>query len=326
MRTTLVTGATGLVGNNVVRRLLEAGQSVRVLVRASADPRPLADLDGLEIVEGDVRDPQAVARAVHGAVSVIHAAAFVHIGWTGLDAARAINVEGTRNVAKAALAERARLVHVSSIDALGLGANGAPADEESVPVGGVLCPYVVTKRESEQVVLNLVEQGLAASIVNPGYMIGPYDWKPSSGRMLLSVARGWGLLAPLGINCYCDVRDVVSGILAALEHGRTGRRYILGGQMLTYFQAWRIFAEVAGATPPVFPIGPVIRYGAGHVGDLVGRITGREPDVNSASTAIAAQKRNFSSARAQAELGYRPRHLRDAAADAWRWFRQNGYA
>jgi nucleoside-diphosphate-sugar epimerase len=324
--TTLVTGATGLVGNNVVRRLLEERGTVRVLVRHGADPRPLADLDGVEIVHGDVRDPQAVARAVRGADRVIHAAAHVHIGWTGLDAARAINVEGTRHVAQAVLAAGTRLVHVSSIDAIGSGEGGAAADEETVPSGGVLCPYVVTKREAEQVVLSLVEQGLDARIVNPGFMIGPYDWKPSSGRMLLWVARGWGLFAPLGINCYCDVRDVAAGIMAALEQGQSGRRYILGGHMLTYFQVWRIFAEVTGATPPVLPIGPITRRAAGYLGDLVARITGREPDLNSASTAIAAQKRRFSSARAEAELGYRARAFLESAADAWTWFRQHGYA
>ena len=324
--TTLVTGATGLVGNNVVRRLLEEGGAVRVLVRHGADPRPLADLHGIEVVHGDIRDPQAVARAVRGADSVVHAAAHVHIGWSGLDVARAINVEGTRHVAQAALAAGSRLVHVSSVDALGLGVNGAAADEETAPSGGVLCPYVVTKREAEQVILSLVEQGLHASMVNPGFMIGPNDWKPSSGRMLLSVARGWGLFAPLGINCYCDVRDVAAGIMAALERGQSGRRYILGGHMLSYFQAWRIFAKATGATPPVLPIGPITRRTAGFFGDMVARLTGREPDVNSASTAMAAQKRRFSSARAEAELGYRARDLRESAADAWTWFRQHGYA
>lgn len=324
--TTLVTGATGLVGNNVVRRLLAAGQRVRVLVRSSASPRPLADLEGLEITLGDVRDPRSVREALRGADRVVHAAAHVHIGWSGLDAAREINVEGTRHVAQAALEAGTRLVHVSSIDALGLSENGAPADEEAPPIGGVPCPYVVTKREAEQVVLELVEQGLSASIVNPGFMIGPYDWKPSSGRMLLSVARGWGLFAPLGMNCFCDVRDVAAGITAALEHGQPGRRYILGGQSLSYFQAWRIFAEVTGATPPVFPIGPLVRRCAGGVGDLVARLTGREGDVNSASTALAAQKRRFTSARAEGELGYQARPLRESAIDAWTWFRQHGYA
>jgi dihydroflavonol-4-reductase len=129
----------------------------------------------------------------------------------------------------------------------------------------------------------------------------------------------------LGANSYCDVRDVASGILSSIHKGQSGRRYILGGQILSYFQAWRIFAEVTGGTPPVFPAGPLVRIGAGYFGDLVARLTGREPDVNSAATAMSAQKRNFSNARAEKELDYRPRPLREAAADAWAWFRQNGY-
>jgi dihydroflavonol-4-reductase len=321
---TLVTGATGLVGNNVVRALLQSGRPVRALARENADLASLAGLD-VEIARGDVRDPGAVGRAVRGASSVIHAAAFVRIGWHGLEQARAINVVGTRHVAEAARAEGIRMVHVSSLDALGIGGRSRAADESSPPVGGVLCPYVVTKREAEAALQESVDRGLAAAIVNPGYLIGPYDWKPSSGRMLLQVAKGWGLFAPLGANSYCDVRDVVTGILAALERGQPGRRYILGGQVLSYFQAWRIFAEVTGGTPPIVPIGAILRMGAGYAGDLVARLSGREGDINSAATAMSAQWRNFSSARAEAELGYRCRPLREAATDAWEWFRRNGY-
>jgi dihydroflavonol-4-reductase len=321
---TLVTGATGLLGNNIVRHLLAGGHSVRVLARGQSDPRPLAGLH-VDIARGDICDRDAVVRAMVGVELVIHAAGHVHIGWTGLATSRFINVEGTRNLAEAALDQRARFVHVSSLDALGLPAAGCPADEETAPVGGVLCPYVVTKREAEQVVLGLATKGLDARIVNPGFMIGPHDWKPSSGRMLLHVAKGWGLWAPLGSNSYCDVRDVASGILAAVERGEPGRRYILAGEVLSYFQAWRVFAEVTGGTPPMFPAGPLVRIGAGAFGDFMARVTGREPDVNSAATAISAQKRNFSSQRARDELDYRPRPLRQAAADAWAWFRANGY-
>jgi dihydroflavonol-4-reductase len=318
---TLVTGATGLVGNNVCRHILALGQPVRVL----APTRPLADLRNVEIAEGDVRDAAAVRRATQGVGRVVHAAAAVHIGWRGLEEARAINVEGTRNVAEAALAAGAAMVHVSSIDALAAWRGGPPVTEETPVSGGILSPYVVTKREAEAVVQELVGRGLNATIVNPGFMIGPNDWKPSSGQMLLSVARGWGLFVPTGGNCFCDVRDVVAGIYAALERGRPGRRYILGGYALTYRQAWRVFAEVSGGTPPVFPVGPLARYGAGYVGDLIGLITGREPVVNSAAVRIAALKRHFSSARAEAELGYRNRPFRESAADAWRWFKEHGY-
>ena len=236
---TLVTGATGLVGNNVVRCLLARGDTVRVLARRTSDPRPLAGLDRVQHFEGDVRDRGAVNRAAAGVDYVVHAAAYVHIGWTGWDVARAINVQGTRHVATAARDAGAMLVHVSSIDALAPGSANVPADEDSPPEGGVLCPYVVTKREAEQVVFDEIQRGLRASIVNPGFMIGPYDWKPSSGRMLLSVARGWGLFAPLGVNSYCDVRDVAGGIVAACERGQVGRRYVLTGANLSYFQAWR---------------------------------------------------------------------------------------
>jgi dihydroflavonol-4-reductase len=322
---TLVTGATGLVGNNVVRRLVADEHQVRVLARTTADSRPLADLPQVAIHHGDVRDAESVQRAAEGVDSIVHAAASVHIGWHGMEEARAINVAGTRNVAQAALRANARMVHVSSIDALGVWQGGPPVTEETPIEGGISCPYVVTKRAAEQVLLELVESGLKASIVNPGFMLGPNDWKPSSGKMLLSVARGWGLWVPTGGNCFCDVRDVADGILAALERGQPGRRYILGGENLTYREAWRIFAEVSGGTPPVFPVGPLVRYGAGYVGDIVAKFTRNEPLVNSAATAIAAQKRCFSSDRAKAELGYHARPVREAAADAWAWFKSHGY-
>ena len=320
----LVTGATGLVGNNVVRLLLERGSRVRVLTRSSSNPRPLAGL-AVETASGDVRDAESVQRAIDGTDCVIHAAAHVHIGWTGLELARAVNVAGTAAVAASARRAGVRMVHVSSVDALGLAPHGAPSDEETPAGGGVLCPYVLTKREAERAVLDEVAAGLDARIVNPAYMIGPWDWKPSSGRMLLEVARNRALFAPLGTNNFCDVRDVAAGVLAAAERGQTGRRYILGGQRLSYFQAWRVFAKVTRSLPPLLPAGPLIRIAAGRCGDLWTRLSGREGDINSAATTSSAQQRNFQSTRAQRELQYHSRPLVESATDAWNWFRENGY-
>jgi len=322
---TLVTGATGLVGNNVVRLLLARGREVRVLTRDASNMRSLEGLD-VEHARGDVRDADSVRQAVKGVGLVIHSAAHVHIGWTGLDLARAVNVEGTRNVAEAARAEGIKMVHVSSIDALGVRPLSDPATEDTPPDNGVLCPYVVTKREAEQVVLEAVGRGLNATIVNPSFMLGPWDWKPSSGRMLLQVAKGRGVFAPLGTNNFCDVRDVAEGILLAAEQGQPGRRYILGGETLSYFQAWRLFAHVTGSWPPLLPAGPLIRIAAGKVGDLLTRMTGRESDVNSAATTMSASQRHVTSARAQAELGYNPRPVREAVETAWAWFKEYGYA
>jgi dihydroflavonol-4-reductase len=170
-----------------------------------------------------------------------------------------------------------------------------------------------------------VLQGLDAVIVNPGFMLGPWDWKPSSGRVLLKIATGWALLAPPGANSYCDVRDVATGILAALEKGRSGQRYVLAGQTLSYREAIKLFARIVGTRPPIRTARNVTVNLVGRVGDLLTRITGRESDVNSAATAMSLLPKNFSSARAKAELGYQSRDVEQSASDAWAWFQKHGY-
>jgi dihydroflavonol-4-reductase len=320
----LVTGGTGLLGNNVVRLLIERGMPVRTLVRATSDPRPLEGLS-VERAAGDIRDVEAVRSACSGVDLVVHCAAHVHIGRTGLQLQEEVNIEGTRCVAEAALAAGCRMVHVSTIDAVGLGSRRAPADEQTPDGRTVLCPYVVTKRAAEKQVLQCVRRGLHAVIVNPGCMLGPWDWKPSSGRMLLEVARGRAWVAPRGVNCFCDVRDVAEGVLAAAELGQVGQRYILGGHSITYFEAWKVFARVTGVRPPILHVGPVILTITGVVGDLKTRWTGREGDVNSASVAMSRLPKYYSSRRAEEELGYRIRSVEEAAQAAWDWFQTHGY-
>jgi dihydroflavonol-4-reductase len=268
----LVTGGTGLVGNNVVRRLLEAGRQVRVLVRPRPDGTDRS-LQGLTLDQrvGTLEDEDSLQQAVDGARLVIHSAAVVHCGM-------------------------------------------------------VECPYVITKRAAEAAVLAEIDRGLDAVIVNPVYMIGPWDWKPSSGRMLLEVGSGKGLLAPPGANDFVDVRDVVSGIEAAAARGQTGRRYILGGHPLTYLEAWRIFAEVTGRRSPLGNAPPLAVRTAGWFGDLAATVLRREPPVNSAAAGMSMLRHNFSCRRAQTELGYRFRPFAETVTDAWVWFCEHGYA
>ncbi|NDH93594.1 MAG: NAD-dependent epimerase/dehydratase family protein [Planctomycetia bacterium] len=162
--TCFVTGGTGLVGNNIVRRLLEGGSQVRVLVRPRQGGTDRS-LEGLSVDQrtGTLEDEACLQQAVDGASLVIHSAAVVHCGWRHSEEMRRVNVEGTSRLARAARRAGARFVHVSSVDALGLRADGLPADEETPPGGMVECPYVVTKREAEAAVLAEVDQGLDAT-------------------------------------------------------------------------------------------------------------------------------------------------------------------
>jgi dihydroflavonol-4-reductase len=331
----LVTGATGLVGNNVARLLVNRNDNVRVLVRPGQRPGPTADARQaaggafaalpVDMVAAALHDEAAMQRAVDGTTHVIHSAAMVHCGWRHLAEMRHVNVEGTRVVARAARRAGARLIHVSSVDAIGLRSDGVPADEETPPGGMLECPYVVTKRQAEAAVLEEVDKGLDAVIVNPVYMIGPWDWKPSSGRMLLEVGAGRGLFAPPGSNDFVDVRDVAQGILSAMSRGQTGRRYILGGQPLSYLDAWRIFARVSGRLQPLGIAPRPFVHVAGWCGDLASLLTRRELPVNSAATGMSMLAHNFSCARAVAELGYTRRPFEAAAQDAWDWFVGHGY-
>ena len=319
----VVTGATGLVGNNVVRLLVQRGSNVRAVVRSAG-----RSLEGLHVqtATATLDDEHALQRAIDGAAAVVHSAALVHCGWRHREEMHAANVDGARRVARAARRAGARMVHVSSVDAIGLTRDGSPADEETPPGGMPECPYVVTKREAERAVLEEVEQGLDAVIVNPVYMIGPWDWKPSSGRMLLEVGAGKGLFAPPGANDFVDVRDVAAGVLAALEKGRTGRRYILGGHSLSYLEAWRFFARAAGRMQPLGVAPRAAVRIAGWVGDMASLFTRRELPVNSAAATMSMLPHNFSSARAQVELGYSFRPFDTTVADAWGWFVDHGYA
>jgi dihydroflavonol-4-reductase len=322
---TLVTGATGLLGNNVVRLLLEQGQAVRVLVRAAADSRPLAGLD-VERVEGDVRDLDSVRRATAGTSGVIHCAGLVKIGWSRLQEARAINVTGTENVAQAVREAGMRMVHVSTVNTLAVLRSGDLADETMPPQNNVHCAYVVTKQAAELILLDEVSRGLDALIVHPGYMLGPWDWKPSSGVMLLEVAKKFAPFAPRGGMTVCDARDVSSAAIRALRCGRTGERYILGGTNLPYLKLWQIFANVTGKRiRPFFRMTRLMGLIGGSWGDLQTKITGREGNVNSAAIRMSKQLHYYSSAKAEAELGFHSRSVEESARDAWEWFQQHGY-
>ncbi len=318
----LVTGATGLLGNNVVRTLLERGEhDVCVLARNAAD-RSLAGLS-CEVHPGDVRDRAAVLAASQGCDAVIHSAAVVQLGWTKLAEHREINVVGTQNVLAAARESGAKLLYVSTVDTLGVGRGQDTLAEGSSPGHKIRSTYVVTKTEAEEAVEQAIVKGQYAVIVHPGFMLGPWDWKPSSGRMLLAVARSQAPFAPIGGGSVCDVRDVASAIAIALERGASGRHYILAGHNIAYFELWKQMATVTGGRAPYMRAGPLMRVIGATFGDLRTRLTGREGDVNSAAVAMSSQWHYYNSTRAEQELNYRIRPLNEILHDAWEWLKAN---
>lgn len=324
----LVTGGTGLLGNNIIRLLVQRGDDVRCLVRKGHDERPFEGLQ-VELVEADLSettDNDSIHAAIEGVDVVIHAAGVVHIGWSRMELAQRVNVAATQAIAAAARRNGTRMVYISTVNALGLPDQPSePCDETSKPSEKrVRCTYVESKIAAEAVIQGEIAQGLNACILHPGYMLGPWDWKPSSGRMLLTVGKMWTPISPRGGCSVCDVRDVAAGVVNAIEQ-TPSNRYILAGQNMSYHDLWTLMAEEAGSRPPVVVSRGVAPTIGAAFGDFWCKFTGKEPELNSASLKMSRQHHYYSSDLAQAELGYQTRAVKESIHDAWEWFGEWGY-
>ncbi len=324
----LVTGGTGFLGVNLVRLLVDRGQQVRLLVRANSSRLGL-DSDLIEFVRGDLTDAASVREATRGCDQVYHLAAWVQISPWGIDTARQINVQGTRNVCRAALEFGVRrMVHTSSIATMAGGTLEEPADEETEwNLGELRVPYYRTKREAEQVVLEHVDQGLDAVIVNPTYLVGPWDVKPSAGRMLIHVVTGRLRFYPSrgGIN-YVDVRHAAAGHLLAMERGIAGERYLLGGENLSFASFLSRVTAIAGVPTPRLAIPYAVAYPAAAAGSIAGRIFPRLfRDLNLCVLRSAFLEHYVSSAKARRVLTFEVTSIDKAIEDAIAWFGEHGY-
>lgn len=320
---TVVTGASGHIGGNLTRALLERGRSVRVTVRQ--DTRAI---DGLEVqrVPADVLDPASLQRAFEGAEVVFHLAAVISITGDPAGAMQRTNIEGVRNVVEACLACGVRrLVHFSSIHALSHRPEAEPIDETRPFADGDALAYDRTKAGGEQEVHRAVERGLDAVIVNPTAVIGPHDYKPSPvGQVLLDLyQRSFPALVEGGFD-WVDVRDVVAGALAAEERGKTGERYLLSGRWASVADLARVVEEVTGVAAPRF-VSPMwlARLGAPFV-VAFNSVLGRRPLYTSSSLRALRCHRDVSSEKAKAELCYSSRPLRETVEDTIDWFEGAG--
>lgn len=324
----LVTGGTGFLGINLVRLLVSQAQRVRVLTRSDQRP-PGLESELIEFRRGDVTDPASLLDAVRSCEEVYHLAGWVQITPWGHDQARRINVEGTRLVCRAALeAGVRRLVHTSSIAAIGCGAPDHPADETTPWNTDALCiPYYLSKRDSEQVVLEFVDRGLDAVIVNPAYVIGPWDVKPTAGRMILRVATGRQHIYPRrgGIN-FVDVRQVAEGHVKAMSLGSTGQRYILGGENISYRAFFERVAAIAGVRPPRWGVDAWMLAGPAAVGGALGRLFPAVfRDLNPAILRSGFIEHFVTAEKSRRELALEPLPIDAAIRDTLAWFAEHGY-
>jgi dihydroflavonol-4-reductase len=324
-----ITGATGFLGSHVARVFAEQGADLRLLVRTTSS---LKNLEGLkaETVTGDLRDSASVEKAMSGCEVVLHVAADYRL-WVR-DAAEMYrsNVEGTRAVLEAARKHGVRsVVYTSSVATVGFTGNGRPADEDSpVCLADMIGHYKRSKFMAEQLAVQAGGSGMRVVTVNPTTPVGEQDIKPTpSGRIVVDFLKGkFPAYVDTGLNLV-DVQECARGHVTALEKGKTGERYILGGENLTLKQILDKLGAISGLPSPKVKLPYFFAYAAGLVDETVsGRWLGREPRATVEAARMGKKKMWASSEKATRELGWKIVPAQDALRRAVEWFWANGYA
>lgn len=328
-----VTGATGFIGSNLVRALVERGHGVKALVRPGSDERALLGLD-YERVTGDILDRELLERAMTGCDWCFHAAAAYRLWMRNYAPMYAVNVEGTRNVlAAAGRAGCQKIVHTSTVGCIGLPKEVAgkiiPATEsETVSEDQLICAYKRSKLQAEAVALELFQKnGFPVIIVNPSAPVGPGDAKPTpTGQIIVDfLNRRLPAYLDTGLN-WVHVRDVAAGHVLAAEKGRLGSRYILGNQQgnWTLQQTLVALEKITGLPAPKRKIPYWLALRVAEVSEGIAFVTGRPPQATLAGVRLARHKMWFDSGKAIRELGLPQTPPEQAFTDAVGWFCADG--
>ncbi|MGD1215763.1 MAG: hopanoid-associated sugar epimerase [Terriglobales bacterium] len=329
-----VTGATGFLGSHVARVLAEQGAQLRLLVRPTSDLRNIDDLNA-DRVEGDLRDAASIEKALSGCDVVFHVAADYRLWVRDPDEMYRSNVEGTRSLLEAARRQGVRrVVYTSSVATMGFTSNraivnnGKVADEQ-IPVGiaDMIGHYKRSKFMAEQVAIEATRSGVDVVVVNPTTPIGERDIKPTpTGRIVVDfLKRKFPAYVETGLNLV-DATECARGHVQALEKGRSGERYILGGENLTLKQILDRLAAITGLPSPTVKLPYIFALAAGVVDEMVtGWVLGREPRATIDAVRMGRKMMFVSSAKAERELGWRTVPVDGALRRSVEWFRGNGY-
>ena len=324
-----VTGATGFLGSHVARVLADNGADMRLLVRSSSNPRNIEGLSADRAL-GDLRDPASLEKAMAGCDVVFHVAADYRLWVRDPNEMYRSNVEGTRAILEAARKNGVRrVVYTSSVATIGFTRNGYPANEDSpVSLADMIGHYKRSKFMAEQLALEAGRSGLEVVVVNPTTPVGDQDVKPTpTGRIVVDfLKRKFPAYVETGLNLV-DVRECARGHVTALEKGKSGERYILGGENLTLKQILDMLAKITGLPSPRLKLPYIFAYAAGLTDEIVtGRLRGREPRATIDTVRMGAKKMFASSAKAERDLGWKIVPVESALRRAAEWFRGNGYA
>jgi dihydroflavonol-4-reductase len=324
----LVTGGAGYIGSHLVQCLLARGAAVRVLEHPAARVGHLP-LDRLDLVRGDIRDRAQVARAAEGCREVYHLAANPHLWTQRRGDFLSVNYQGTINVLAAALeAKVVRILHTSTESILTRARQSQPiAEDQTVRPCDVLGPYCRSKFLAEQHAFELARQGAPIVIVNPTLPVGPGDWGCSPPtRMMLDFCRGKRreyVDAELNL---IDVRDVADGMIRAMQHGRTGRRYLLGHENMSVREVFRELARLTALPEPHRRVPYPLALAAAYISEWVADVaTHRSPAATVTGVKLTRRRMHFDPRRSLDELNLRPRPISESLADAVAWFREVGW-
>ncbi|MEC5143906.1 NAD-dependent epimerase/dehydratase family protein [Chitinophaga sp. 212800010-3] len=323
MKKVLVTGASGFLGSNLTRELYRIGYDIKVLIRPSADIKCIADIP-CEIFFGSIDNQEDVMEAVKGCDIVIHAACITEQWGVSFDAYEQANFTATRYIVAACLVRQVkRLIYVSTANTIGPGNKNNPGNElNGFTLFNANSGYINSKYLAQQYVLEqVVARQLPAVVVNPTFMIGPQDVKPSSGKLILYGLKHRLLFYPPGGKNFVHIRDVCKGIISAITNGKAGDCYLLAGHNLSYGEFFRLLRKISGKKQLQIKIPAFILRAAG----LFGSIPGISSKLNYTTAYLLCLDNYYSGKKSERDLQVRYTPVEAAVSGAFNWFKENNY-